>query len=120
MFVVKTLKPYKSWLFRIGLSSFFLANSITAWFASDAFRELLDQNKLTSAVGHPDLLLKFIGINDALLFLLILSGRFRKLATIWGSIWLIGVIYVSGLWNPEFIEHLGILALLLYYANQKD
>lgn len=118
--MLKKLKSYRPWLFRIGLSSFFLANSVTAWVASDEFRELIDQNKLTSAIGHPDLLLKLIGINDALLFLLIVSGKFRKLAVAWGVAWLIAVIYVSGFWNPEFIEHLGVLALLIYYAHLKD
>lgn len=118
--MIKDLKSYKPWLFRIGLSSFFLVNSVIAWTASNEFKDLLSSNRLTSIIGHPDLLLKLIGINDALLFLLILSGKFRKLAVVWGIAWLVAVIYVTGFWSTDFIEHLGVLALLTYYAFIED
>jgi hypothetical protein len=107
----------KQLLFQIGLGGLFLANSITAWASADEFRDLLTGNNLTSHFGHTDLLIKVIGINDALLFLLFLSGKYRKLAFAWGSLWIIAVIYVTGFWTPDFIEHLSVLALLAYYLS---
>ena len=115
--MIKWLKKNKAILFRIGLGGIFLANSVTAWAASDEFRDLLTSNSFASHIGHTDLLVKLIAINDAALFLLILSGQLRKLAVTWGSLWLIAVIYVTGFWTPDFIEHLGVLALLAYYGS---
>ncbi|MBA3757425.1 hypothetical protein H0X09_00995 [Candidatus Saccharibacteria bacterium] len=114
--MAKTLKNNKEQLFRLGLGSIFLANSVTAWAASDEFRDLLTNNSLTSHIGHTDLLIKLVAINDAVLFLLILSGKLRKLAVVWGGVWLIAVIYVTGFWTTDFIEHIGVLALLVYYS----
>lgn len=114
---LKTLRKNKQIFFRIGLGGIFLANSVTAWAASDDFRNLLSSNSLTSHIGHADLLIKLIGVNDALLFLFILSGKYRKLVVAWGSLWIIAAVYVTGFWTPDFIEHLGVLALLAYYSS---
>ncbi len=111
----KKLRENRSILFRIGLSSFFLVNSISAWVAAGEFRDLLTSNSITSHIGHTNSLIYLIGINDALLFLLILSGRYRKLVVVWGSLWLVAVIFVTGFWTTDFIEHIGVLALLACY-----
>jgi hypothetical protein len=115
--MTKWLRKNKGLLFRIGLAGIFLANSVTAWVAPDEFRDLLTSNSLLSHIGHPDLLVKLVGVNDGALALLILSGQFRKLAATWGSLWIMAVIYVTGFWTPDFIEHFGVLALLAYYAS---
>lgn len=120
MGMYKNLKKNKSILFRIGLGSFFLINSVTAWTASGEFKDLLTNNSLASRIGHPDALIRLIGVNDAALFLLILSGKFRKLVIVWASLWLVTVIFVTGFWTTDSIEHLGILALLAYYAFMRD
>lgn len=112
----KILKKNKNILFRIGLSSFFLVNSVTAWTAPEEFKEALTGNSVAAHVGHTSALVHLIGVNDGLLFLLILSGRYRKVAVIWASVWLVAVIFVTGFWTTDFIEHLGVLALLAYYA----
>ena len=110
------LKKHHKLLFRIGLSAFFLANSVTAWFMPDEFKSTLESNSLMAHIGHASLFVKVIGVNDGLLFLLILSGKYRKVVATWASLWLLGVIYVTGFWTTDFIEHIGILALLGYYA----
>lgn len=115
--MIEWLRKNKSILFRIGLGGIFLTNSVTAWFSPDEFRELITSNTVTSHIGHPDLLIKLIGINDASLFLLILSGKYRKLAAAWGSLWIMTTIYMTGFWTPDFIEHLAILALLASYSS---
>ncbi len=103
-------------LFRLGLSSFFLINSLTAWFSPAEFIDLLQVNSFTSIVVSPQLLVYFIGINDALLFLLILSGRWRKEIAIWAGLWIIVVIYIAiSEGTMEFIGHIGILSFILYY-----
>ena len=78
--MIKSLKKNQQMLFRLGLGGIFLANSVVAWMASEVFREVLTNNSLTSSIGHANFLINLIGVNDALLFLLILSGKYRKLA----------------------------------------
>ncbi len=117
--MARSLIKNKQVLFRIGLGGIFLTNSVIAWTAPGDFKDLLTSNNLTSHIGHADLLVKLIGINDAALFLVILSGQYRKLVAVWGSVWLVAVIYVTGFWKPDFIEHLGVLALLVYYSRLK-
>ncbi len=114
----KSLKKNKNMLFRIGLSSFFLVNSITAWTAPDEFKDALTGNSAAAHIGHTNTLVHLIGVNDALLFLLILSGKYRKVAVVWAGVWLVAVIFVTGFWTTDFIEHLGVLALLAYYAYE--
>ncbi len=102
--------------FRIGLSSFFLINSLTAWLAPDEFLELLGMNSLASAIADPQFWVYVIGINDAILFLLILSGYWRKKIAIWAGLWVIAVMYVTiSEGTMEFIEHIGILSFAFYY-----
>jgi len=103
-------------IFRLGLSIFFLTNSLAAWFSPDEFLELLKTNLLASAIANPPFWIYVIGINDALLFLFILSGRWRKYIAVWASLWIILVMYVTVPEGAiEFIEHIGILALISYY-----
>ncbi len=113
---LKKLEPYRSWLFRIGLSSFFLVNSIGGWTRSGEIMNALMHNRLTMAIGHMDGLMNIIGLNDALLFLLILSGKYKKVMLAWATVWMLIVIFVTGFWTPDFILHLGVLAFLAYYA----
>ena len=103
-------------LFRLGLSTIFLLNSLTAWFSPDEFLELLDKSPLASAIASPHFWIYIIGINDGLLFLLILFGRWRKGIAIWAAVWMIAVIYMTISEDPiEFIEHIGVLSFIIYY-----
>lgn len=101
--------------FRLGLSSVFLVNSLTAWFSSNEFVELLKNNLLASAIANPEFWVRVIGINDGLLFLFILSGRWRRVIALWAALWLVIVIYMTGFEAMEFIEHAGVLSLIVYY-----
>lgn len=102
-------------LFRFGFSSIFLANSLTAWLAPNEFTELLKSNSLVSMIAGSGFWISVIGVNDGLLFLLILSGRWRKAVAVWAALWMIAVIYVTGFGVTELIEHTGFLSLIAYY-----
>ncbi len=110
-------------LFRLGLSSFFLINALAAWFSPNEFLELLGMNPLASSLASPQFWVYVIGVNDAVLFLLILSGRWSRGIAIWAGLWVLAVIYVTiSEGSAELIEHIGVLSLILYYyfAFQRD
>ena len=102
-------------LFRLGLSGIFLANSLVAWFLPDEFKDLVVGSNLATLLGTPSFLTHVIGVNDVLLFLLILSGKWRHLVALWAVVWLFGVIIVTGVYTPDFIEHVSIMFLIGYY-----
>ncbi len=105
-----------SLLFRIGLSSFFLLSSLVAWFSPGEFLELLEANLLASAIATPQFWVYVIVINDALLFLLILFGHWRKFVAAWAALWMIAVMYITiSEGSMELIEHIGVLSLIIYY-----
>ncbi len=113
-FIIK--KSTSDFLFRFGLSIIFLLNSLVAWFSPDEFLGLLKNNPLASAIANPQFWIYIIGINDVLLFLLILSGRWRRAIAVWAALWMVAVIYVTisgGV--TEFIEHIGVLSFVIYY-----
>lgn len=112
LFIKKSILCF---LFRLGLSSVFLVNSLTAWFSPTEFIDLLKSNSLVSAIASPDFWIPLIGINDGLLFLIILLGRWHKVVAVWAAFWVIAVIYVTGFGVTEFIEHAGLLSLIVYY-----
>ena len=119
--LVAFLKRQRMLFFRFGLGAIYLMNSAIAWLTTaDEFRDALSTNKITAAIDHSDVFIKVIGINDGLLFLLILSGKFRKFAVVWGAAWICGVIFVTGVRTPDFILHLAVLGLLAFYALSDD
>jgi len=100
-------------IIRWGLSLVFLANGLTAFFAPQEFRELLE----ASFVSHwlplsVSAFLIIIGINDLLLALLILFNKYQKYILVWAMLWLIGVMIVT----QDIIgvlEHLGFFSMAL-------
>ena len=110
----------KDKLFRFGLAVIFLANSLTAWFLPDEFREIILISNLASKLGNTDILVNLIVINDGLLFLLLVLGVWRKPVAIWGLIWILMVIFVTGFLTPDFVEHIGVILLLAGYYFSKN
>ncbi|HEY5550035.1 MAG TPA: hypothetical protein VIK37_02450 [Candidatus Saccharimonadales bacterium] len=76
------------WVFRVGLASVFIINSITAIFQPGSFRGLLENNFVGAFLGHYQLLLYVIAVNDLFLGLLLLSGVKKKYVYAWAGIWL--------------------------------
>ena len=110
-------------LFRVGLGGLFLANSITAWATPDEFRGLIENHTWLTNIVNSGTFVHLIGLNDFMLFVafVLVLGKWRKLVAVWSTLWIIGVIYVTGVWTTDFIEHAAILLLIGYYylANQR-
>lgn len=107
-----------SLLFRLGLGCFFLTNSIAAWTSADEFKEIISSHAWVTNIISADNIIKIIGINDALVFLLILtvSVKWRKYVAAWGILWVSGVIYMTNFAMPDLIERLGVILLLVFFA----
>lgn len=113
---INTTINHKGLLLRTGLGAFFLTNSIAAWTGGDEFKEIINGHAWLTRLASADVFVKIIGVNDALLFLLLVSGKYRKYAAIWGMIWISSVIFLTGFAMPDTIERLGIMLILAYYA----
>lgn len=107
-------------LFRFGLGLIFLSNSVQAFVSPDEFIDTVSKLSLLPKIIDPSLFVKFIGINDFILFVLILSGKWPRLAALWAGLWVLGVIISQGVWAPETIFHIGVIALAVYYAKQSQ
>ena len=102
-------------LFRVGLAGLFLANGIGAIVSPDDFKDPISANALASHIASAGTLVHVIPVNDIALAAFILLGKWRKVIAIWAVLWLLAVIYVTGFWTTDLIEHVGDLALVGYF-----
>lgn len=79
--------------FRIGFSTVFLINSVTAIVDPDGFKKLLDGNFAAQMIGNDALLIWFIAINDFLIATFILSGVHKKYVYFYSGMWLVMVTF---------------------------
>jgi uncharacterized membrane protein YphA (DoxX/SURF4 family) len=79
--------------FRFGFSTVFLINAWTAVVDPGGFLKLIESNFVARTVGHYQLQLYVIAINDLILGILILIGFRRKLVLAWAGIWLLIVTF---------------------------
>ena len=89
--------PLLSLTFRLGFAGVFLINSLTAWLEPAAFSALLSHGPtalLTRAVGLGPLL-TIIMVNDLVLGVLILTGRWKAHVLAWAGVWLLAVTVVK-------------------------
>lgn len=100
-------------IIRIGLALVFMANALTAFFAPQEFKDLIQASFVSHLLpfSTSDFLI-IIGINDSLLTLLLLLNKFQKYILVWAMLWLIGVMAVTGeLFG--ILEHFGFFAMAL-------
>lgn len=83
------------WFFRIGFAGIFLINAFVAWLTPGDFLTLIQDNFLVQFTGYPQLYVLFAGVNDLLLALLILSGKWPRFVYVWASFWLLIVTLVK-------------------------
>ncbi len=102
------------YVIRIGLALVFLANSLTAFFAPDEFRELVGASFISSLLPISAVtLVLIISINDLLVAILLVSNKLQKYVPLWAMLWLIGVMVVIG--EPlDVLEHLGFFSMALF------
>lgn len=108
-------------IIRIGLALVFLANSLTAFFAPSEFVELIEKSFLVNLLPvSADMLVTFIGINDAIVAFLLFWGLGVSYTAIWATLWLLGAMAIRG--EPlEILEEAGFLFMALSLAvNQKQ
>ena len=99
-----------NFLIRFGLGIIFIANALAAFFASAEFIEVIENSFVANILPiSPEVFVGiFIGFNDAIVGLLIISGFATRRVAIWATIWLVGVMITIG--NPfDILEHIGLL-----------
>jgi hypothetical protein len=101
--------PY---IVRIGLACVFLANSLTAFLAPSEFQDLVSQSFLAGLLPiSAASFVVFIGFNDGLVALVLLTGWHTARVAAYASLWFVGVILVIGAVSLDALEHLGFLAM---------
>jgi uncharacterized membrane protein YphA (DoxX/SURF4 family) len=84
---------FLDWAFRLGFASVFFINSLTALIKPESFLSLLDQNFLTQAIGHYQIFIYLIAINDFTICALILTGIKKKYVYAWAGVYLAVVTF---------------------------
>jgi uncharacterized membrane protein len=106
-----------SFLLRLGLACAFLANSLTAFFSPEEFKDLISGSFVAKILPvSVSAFIIFIGVNDLVVAILLLVGWKISKVAIWASIWIIGVILVSGLISLNALEHVAFLSLSVAIA----
>jgi uncharacterized membrane protein YphA (DoxX/SURF4 family) len=82
------IDSFLEWAFRLGLSSVFIINSITALKQPDSFLSLIKHNFVAVHIGHYQVLLDVIAVNDMTLGILLLIGFKKKYVYAWAGVWL--------------------------------
>ena len=106
-------------LVRIGLGLIFLANAYIAFVTPDDFTKLIGESFLATLLPvSADLFVRFIGVSDGLVALLLFIGKGQKYVAAYASLWLVGVMVTIGIKEPaDMIEHAGILSVALYLVR---
>ncbi len=88
-------QPTLAWIFRIGLAGVFLVNSVVALVDPISFVKLMQGSLIGHFIHSFAPFTALIAINDGLLGLLILSGRWQSYVLAWSGIWLLAVTVVK-------------------------
>ncbi|MCX6753026.1 MAG: hypothetical protein NTW62_01605 [Candidatus Nomurabacteria bacterium] len=106
-----------SFLLRLGLACVFLAQSLTAFLAPDEFRELVSNSFVAKFLPvSVAAFVLFIGINDFVVATLLMIGWKVSKVAIWATIWIIGVMFVCGIFSLDALEHVAFLSLAVAIA----
>lgn len=113
---LSTLHKYSALIIRTGLAMVFWANSYTAFVSPGELHEVIHESFLTFILPiNIDSFIKFIGISDAIVGILLLLGIRLKYVASYTTLWIVGVMIVIGLKELEhFLEHFGPLAMAIY------
>ena len=113
------MKKYLTYPFvvRIGLACVFLALSLTAFTAPDEATEIVS-NSFWPQILPLDVstMVNLIGINDMIVAILLFIGWRTSRVAIWATIWIIGVIFMIGVFSLDALEHLAFLSIAIALA----
>ena len=84
-------EPALLWLFRIGFASVFLINSIVALVDPSGFVKLMQNSLMGHFIHDFTPWVRLIAANDAVLGLLILSGRYSSYVLAWSGLWFLTI-----------------------------
>ena len=104
-------------IIRYGLGLIFIANALVAFFAPAEFVEIIKNSFIVNFLPiSPAIFVGVIvGLNDAIIGLLLIGGFATRRVAIWATIWLVGVMITIG--SPfDILEHIGILFMSVALA----
>lgn len=84
-------EPILLWLFRIGFASVFLINSIIALLDPSGFIKLMQSSLMGQFIHDFTPWVRLIVLNDAVLGVLILSGRYSQYVLAWSGLWFLAI-----------------------------
>lgn len=96
---------------RMGLGLVFLANALLAIFKPEEFIELLDASFVSGVLPiSAAALTKLIALNDAVVAILLLTGRGGRRLYLWAALWIAGALAIIG--KPlDILGEVGTLAM---------
>lgn len=75
--------------FKLGFASIFLVNALVAIVHPEDFKKLLELNRVAQMIGFTDAMIVIAMVNDALIGVCILLGRWKLLVYAWAGLWLL-------------------------------
>jgi len=113
--ILDKLRNHSTIILRCGLALIFLAHFYIAVFNPDEFVNLINGPFLPHAFISTALLVKLIALSDVVVAILLLFGFGLKYVSAYATLWIIGVMVVSGIKEfPDFLEHLGFLSIAVF------
>ncbi len=111
-------------MIRIGIAFAFLANSLTAFIAPQDFLNLLNASFIPNIIPiASSLFVVLIGVNDALVAILLFSGgRAARMIEWWAIVWLIGVLIIkaTGGGYLDALEEVAFVSMVLALVTQPE
>ncbi len=103
-------------LIRIGLALVFLANSLAAFFAPQEIGEIIERAFFAGIVPvSTGTFAMIIGVNDALVAMLLFGGVKVRIVAVWAALWIVGVMAARAA-PLDILEESGFLAMALALA----
>ncbi|MDD4989203.1 MAG: hypothetical protein PHV42_02155 [Candidatus Pacebacteria bacterium] len=106
-----------SFLLRLGLACAFLANSLTAFLSPDDFKDAVSGSFVLKIIPvSAAAFVTFIGISDGIVAILLVLGKKVSWVALYASLWIVGVILVTGVMTFDALEHVAFLSLAVAIA----
>ncbi len=109
-------------IIRVGLAFAFMANALPAFIAPQEFAELINSSFISGMLPISVLFfITLIGVNDALIAVLLFSGgRRARIIEWWAAGWLVGVLVIKATGGNylDSLEEIAFLAMAIALSFQ--